>query len=192
MKNVNMKVTFLHTHLHVLRHIQNLMNWNLQLDLSSVSVCFLFTTDWDSLGVSSFYTCWPTPVFIYTVLSRCAGIIQVMFTPTGTSSTPPPPNTHMHAYPSLLAGISCVYPTDAWQRGPSWPLSVTLPVLRLRVALDLLFVVSSLLLGFKLFFKVSECTIQENGQVNVDDVNAKQYLYMVPVLCSTVTWDYLL
>lgn len=34
----------------------------------------------------------------YTVTSRCTGFIQVMFTPTETSSIPPPQNTH--AYPS--------------------------------------------------------------------------------------------
>ena len=44
----------------------------------------------------------PTPVCIYTVPSRCAGIRQVMFTPTDTSSTPPPTSTHTRtdAYPS--------------------------------------------------------------------------------------------
>lgn len=94
-------------------HIQKLTNDKLQLYcLSPPAVSFFSTSDRDSLGVSSSYACSPTPVCIYTVLAPCAGISQVMFTPTDTSSTPPPTNfhththTHTHTLPPAL--ISCL------------------------------------------------------------------------------------
>lgn len=133
--------------------------------------------------MSSFYACSLTPVCIYTVLSWCAEHSQVMFTPTDTSSTPPPTKTHTHS----LALISCLAHRCLAPRAMLTSIRHTPSPLQFRSWSGFTFLFCDI---WSEALSQLHTSYKRNTQ---NDVNVKAapvwtlYLYVVLVLCVPVT-----